>query len=218
MITRALVTAAVLSLVPLSARAHCDTLDGPVVKTARAALDANDVAPALAWVKPRHEQQVRAAFHKAVDARQRSPASHAESDRRFFETLVRLHRAGEGAPYTGLKAAVEGVGEAVQVADRGIEKSDGGEVERMLVEAVRSGLRDRLATVAARQPPGQDVAAGRAWVEAYVEYIHYVERLEAAAHGGGAHPNRPATLASSGNDRGPGSCDPGPRSFRGNPG
>jgi hypothetical protein len=44
----------VLVLVPTAARAHCDTLDGPVVKTARDALDAKDVRPVLACVAQAH--------------------------------------------------------------------------------------------------------------------------------------------------------------------
>ncbi|HYG67767.1 MAG TPA: DUF6448 family protein, partial [Anaeromyxobacteraceae bacterium] len=99
-----------LSLAPLAARAHCDTLDGPVVKTALTALDSGDVRPVLAWVKAGHEQEIKAAFAAARDARKRNPAAREASDHRFLETVVRVHRAGEGAPFTGLKAAGEGVG------------------------------------------------------------------------------------------------------------
>jgi hypothetical protein len=184
---RRVLLAAVLFAAPFAARPHCDTLDGPVVKTARAALDANDVAPVLAWVKPRHEQRIRDAFRSAMEARRRAPGSREASDRRFLESVVRLHREGEGARYEGLKPAGGGVGEAVQAADRAVERSDASEVEALLVEAVRSGLRERFAVLAAREPPGQDVAAGRAWVEAYVEWVHHVERLETAARGARGH-------------------------------
>jgi hypothetical protein len=176
-----------LSLLPSAARAHCDTLDGPVVKTARASLDSKDVRPVLAWVKPEHEAELRAAFHAALDARKAAPASSEASDRRFYETLVRVHRAGEGAPYEGLKPAGDGVGEGVRAADRAVESGDLARVEEHLVHGVRAGLRERFATLAARQPPGKDVAAGRAWVEAYVDYVHYVERLDGAIGAGGPH-------------------------------
>jgi hypothetical protein len=36
-------------LVPRIAGAHCDTLDGPVVMTAKAALEKGDVTPVLKW-------------------------------------------------------------------------------------------------------------------------------------------------------------------------
>lgn len=186
--TRAILTvAAFLSLAPAAARAHCDTLDGPVVKTAQTALETKDVAPVLAWVKPDGEAEIRAAFHEAVHARAASPATREASDRRFFEALVRVHRAGEGAEYTGLKPAGAGLTEGLRAADAGIEKKDAAAVERILAEAARSGVRSRFATLNALQPPGADVAAGRRWVEAYVEYVHYVERAEAALASGGAH-------------------------------
>jgi hypothetical protein len=185
--TAALAAALSLSLAPLSARAHCDTLDGPVVKTALVALDKGDVRPVLAWVKEGHDREIQSAFAKALEARKRQPASHEASDHRFLETLVRVHRAGEGAPYTGLKAAGEGVGAAVQAADLAIEKRSVAGVEHALAEEIRSGLDDRFATLSARQPPGADVAAGRAWVEAYVEYVHYVERLELLARTTAGH-------------------------------
>lgn len=186
--TTATVTiAAFLPLAPAAARAHCDTLDGPVVKTARAALDAKDVAPALAWVKPAGEAEIRAAFQAAVQARAARPASRQASDARFFETLVRVHRAGEGAEYTGLKPAGAGLTDGLKAADAGIEKGDAAAVERVLVEAARSGVRHRFAALSALRPPGADVAAGRRWVEAYVEYVHYVEGAERVLAGGGSH-------------------------------
>jgi hypothetical protein len=183
----AVVVAAFLSLVPLTASAHCDTLDGPLLETARKALDANDVPPVLAWVKPDGEKEIRAAFLKAVEARKKNPHARDTADHRFFETLVRVHRTGEGAAYTGLKPAGAGVTPALRAADTGIAAGNGSHVEHMLVEKVQSGLRERFAALSALQPPGADVAAGRKWVEAYVRYVHYVEGLEAAAGGAGAH-------------------------------
>lgn len=187
MTKRTMLVAAAALLLPLAARAHCDTMDGPVVKTALAALDANDVSPVLAWVKPPREQEIRAAFRKAIDARRAHGPAHEASDRRFLETVVRVHRAGEGAPYTGLKPAGSTLTAAVRAADVAVEAKDGSPVERMIVDAVASGLRQRFASLSALETPGSDVAAGRRWVDAYVEYVHYVERLEAAAGVAGAH-------------------------------
>jgi hypothetical protein len=56
-------------------------------------------------------------------------------------------------------------------------------VEKLLVEAVKSGLHERFARVRAHRPPADDVAVGRAWVEAYVPYVHYVEGVFQAAQG-----------------------------------
>ena len=97
------VGALVIAAVP--ARAHCDTEDGPVVSDAKAALTSGDVTPVLKWVRPADEPEIRTAFATTLAVRGNGDASRKLADRWFFETLVRVHRAGEGAPYTGLKPA-----------------------------------------------------------------------------------------------------------------
>jgi hypothetical protein len=176
--------AALLLAAPPAARAHCDTLDGPVVDTARRALDSGNVAPVLAWVRADDEAEIRSAFAQALAVRKLGGDARALADRWFFETVVRVHRAGEGAPYTGLKPAGADLGPAVVAADRAVAAGAGQPVEELLVRAVRDGVRARFAAVKAQKPPADDVAAGRRWVEAYVPYVHYVEAVHAAATGG----------------------------------
>jgi hypothetical protein len=160
---------------PTSARAHCDARDGPVARSAGRALQGGDPAPVLAWVRPADEAELRAAFQKARAERQQGGEARRLADTAFLETAVRLHRAGEGAPFTGLAPAGRDPGPAVTAADRAVASGDGAEVERLLRAAAERGLQRRLAAVRARQPPSADVAAGRAWVAAYVEWVHYVE-------------------------------------------
>jgi len=93
-----------LGLLPPLASAHCDTLSGPVVADAKQAISLNDVTPVLKWLKPGDEAEVRRVFAQTMKVRTLSPAARELADRFFFETLVRLHRAGEGAPYTGLRS------------------------------------------------------------------------------------------------------------------
>jgi hypothetical protein len=83
--------------------AHCDTLAGPVVTSARAALEQRNLQPLLKWVKPGAEAELKSAFDITLRVRTEGGAARELADRYFFETAVRLHRAGEGAPYTGLK-------------------------------------------------------------------------------------------------------------------
>ncbi len=177
----------VLALVslPTQSRAHCDGLDGPVVQAGRAALDSGRIGPALAWVRARDEAEIRRAFDHARAVRRLGPEAKALADRFFFETLVRVHRAAEGAPYTGLRPAGQGPGPAVTGADKALETGSASEVEKLLVESVRHGLRERFERVKALARPGDDVAKGRAWVEAYVPYVHWVEGVHAAATGHG---------------------------------
>ncbi len=186
------IVAGALLAVPALARAHCDTLDGPVVKTARSALETGKVAPVLAWVKARDEAEVKAAFEKARAARKLGPEARAVADTWFLETQVRLHRAGEGAPFTGLKPAGLDLGPAVPAADEAVDKGSAPEVEKLLVDAVRQGLRERFHRLHQLKKPGDDVAAGRAWVEAYVPWVHYVEGVYQAAAGKHAAHAEPA--------------------------
>jgi len=186
-------TSSVLALtltvvVPNTLWAHCDGLDGPVVKAAQKALETRNVALVLIWVQPDDEPAIRTAFDKTLAVRRLGPQALELADRYFFETLVRVHRAGEGAPYTGLKPAGRDLGPAIPAADLAI---DSGRVEpvvalfaRVMEEGIRQQFRE---VVAARNFKADDVGAGRRYVQAYVEFIHYVERLYEAiqtpAHG-----------------------------------
>ena len=171
-----------------AASAHCDTLDGPVVTSARKALESGDPNPALVWVQKHDEHEIRNALREAVAVRRAGGEAKALADRYFFETLVRVHRAGEGAPYTGLKPA--GKPEpAVAAADKSIETGRWEPVGKLITGRVHEGLDKRFNDVKAKKNfKPNDVAAGRAYVSAYVDYVHYVERLhEAAAAGAPAH-------------------------------
>ena len=107
-----------------SALAHCDTLDGPVISQARQALEKGDVKIVLPWVAADKEKEIREAFDLVVAVRGKGPKEKELADRYFFETLVRIHREGEGAPYTGLKAAGMDLGPAIPAADKALESGD----------------------------------------------------------------------------------------------
>jgi hypothetical protein len=176
----------ILALVPAAARGHCDTLDGPVVVTARTALEKGKVEPVLAWVAPGDEAEIRDAFARARSVRKGGKEARELADRWFFETVVRVHRAGEGAPFTGLKSA-ETLEPAVAAVDAFAAGGDAKRVEDLLVHAVREGLHAHLARLSAEKPPANDVAAGRRWVAAYVPFVHWAETVHTAATGAGGH-------------------------------
>jgi hypothetical protein len=163
---------------------HCDGMDGPVVTLARRALEAGNVNLVLPWVREQDEAEVREAFAHALAVRKLGGEAKDLADRHFFETLVRVHRAGEGAPYTGLKPAGRDLGPAIPAADRALEDGSIDKVLKVLNDAVRKGLHEHFhETVAHKRFEPNDVKAGRDYVEAYVPYIHYVERLWQAASG-----------------------------------
>lgn len=164
------------------ALAHCDTMDGPVVKAARKALDAGNVNYALIWVQPKDEAELRRAFEKSRAVAGFGPEAKQMADRYFFETLVRIHRAGEGAPYSGLRPAGLDLGPAIPAADAALRGGSPEAVTKLLTGAVSKGLKQHFDDVARKRDyKPDDVAAGREYVEAYVQYVHYVERLYEAA-------------------------------------
>jgi hypothetical protein len=182
----ALVAATLILLAagPRTALAHCDTVNGPVVTDAKEALDSGDITPVLKWLKPDAEPEVRAAFDKTLVVRKGSPAARELADTWFFETLVRVHRAGEGAPYTGLKPAGTIVEPGIEAADHALASGSIDPLVKDLTAAIDASVREhfRHAADAAREKD-VSVQAGREYVEAYVQFIHYVERLHQEATG-----------------------------------
>jgi hypothetical protein len=177
----AILTAIIASCVPALAGAHCDTLSGPVIADAKRALERNDVTPALKWVRPTDEGEIREAFARTLKARNASPAAKEVADLYFFETLVRIHRAGEGAPFTGLKAANE-IDPGIELADQALEDGSVEKVARTLTAQVDAGIRTRFERVsAARKTSERSVAAGREFVAQYVDYVHFVENIQTLA-------------------------------------
>lgn len=163
---------------PDPARAHCDGLDGPVVTLARQALTSGNVNRVLPWVPESDEPEIRHAFDHAVAVRKLGADARQLADRYFFETLVRVHRASEGAPYTGLKPAGIDLGPAIPAADRALETGAIDDVEKLLTDAIHAGLRRHFKRASERRDFDPDnVKAGRLYVEAYVPYVHYVEGI-----------------------------------------
>jgi hypothetical protein len=179
-----------LAVIAAPARAHCDGLDGPVAKAGMEALQGGKIDPALAWVQPDGEAELRRAFTEARTVRALGPEARALADRSFLETLVRIHRAGEGEPYTGLKPAGRDLGPAIPAADAAAETGSTAKLEALLTADVREGLKRRIAKVNDLRPHASHGAeAGRAYVAAYVDFLHYAEKLHelAAVAPGHAH-------------------------------
>jgi hypothetical protein len=177
-----LVFLAVLLLPKNMLYAHCDTMNGPVVKAAQKALETGDVNLVLVWVQKSDEAQIEEAFQKTLAVRKLSLEAKQLADMYFFETLVRIHRAGEGVAYTGLKPAETQVDPGIEAADKALEKGSAEELLKSVTEAVHHGIHEQFTNAMAKQNfKKDDIAAGREYVKAYVEFIHYVERLYQAA-------------------------------------
>src|SRR5512140_1452137 len=161
-----------------NALAHCDTLDGPVVNLARQALAKGDVKIILPWVAADKEAEIKKAFELTMAVRGKGEKEKELADMYFFETLVRVHRDGEGAPYTGLKPAGRDLGPAIPAADKAIETGAVEPLVKVITSESANGIRELFQKVTtAKKFNAEDVRAGREYVKAYVEFVHYVEGL-----------------------------------------
>jgi hypothetical protein len=174
-------------LVPHWASAHCDSLDGPVVNDARLALEKGEIAPVLKWVQAEHEEEVGRAFAQARKVRDLGPEAKTLADRYFFETVVRVHREGEGAAYTGLKPAGT-IDPPIAKADAALAAGSVDQLADAISAHVGKAMRERFAhALDARKRADESVQAGREFVEAYVQYVHFVEGIVGVVHGEHAH-------------------------------
>ena len=185
-ITPVLAAAVVWLLLPLPVFAHCDAVDGPVVKAAIAALQKGDVTPVLKWVASAQEAELRAAFEEARAVRAAGARAQALADRYFFETVVRLHRQSEGEPYTGVKPAGQ-IAPDLAEADRAIASGTSEHLVHAMIAKTTKELQARFAGARERRARADEsLEAGRHYVAAYVAFMHYVEQL-AALGGAGEH-------------------------------
>lgn len=155
--------------------AHCDSLDGPVIEDARTALNKQSLKPVLKWIGPTDEKDLTAAFNDTLEVRGESPRARKLADKYFFETLVRLHRTTEGAPYTGLKP-VGSASAAAQAADKALAEGKVDALAQKLGENVTNFVskqfQDTLENADAESVPG-----GRQFVANYVRYVHAIEEI-----------------------------------------
>ena len=173
---------------------RCDSMDGPVVKAAIRALDSGDVTAILPFVPEEGEAEVTDAFDKVTKLRAQGPEAREVADRHFFETVVRIHRAGEGAPFTGLKPAGLGHGPVVPVAEKAIEEGSAEDLVKLLTDTVAEQLRERFERVMRHKreaAEGGGVKQMREYVETMLGLEVYSHKLfecaHAEPHGKGAH-------------------------------
>lgn len=181
------ILAAALAVFPAApALAHCDSTRGPVIPEAQAALDHADVTPVLKWVDEASEAEIRATFEQAQVVRATSPEARQLADQYFLETLVRLHRASEGAPYTGITESP--VDPIIAMADEALANGSADEMIRRINRHLAQSIQEKFQLVSeARARKDDNVESGREFVAAYVDYVHYVEGVHDAIVSAGAH-------------------------------
>lgn len=153
-------------------------------------MEKEDVNLILPYVKEDASADVTAAFEKALRARKANAAAREVADLYFYETAVRLHRAGEGAPYTGLKPAGLDVGPVIPVAEKAIESGSPDALIRTLTDTLRHEVQHRFERMQhLRDHRPDDVAKAREYVEAMLGlevYSHQLyQAMKSSPHEGG---------------------------------
>jgi hypothetical protein len=159
--------------------AHCDTMDGPVIADAKKAITEKNVNYVLKWVRPQDEAEIKYAFNLSMKVRILSPEAKELSDKYFFETLVRVHRNGEGVPFTGVKPSGTPIDEKILAADKSIEIGNLSPLNNMVPKEKQPELTERFKKVMSlRNFDVNNVEAGREYIEAYVQFFHFAEGEE----------------------------------------
>jgi hypothetical protein len=177
LITLMVTAVLVVLMTAWTARTHCDTEDGPIIPQIRASLDSGDITPLLKWLRPDDEQEIRDLFVRVRAIRSRSEEAREIGDRLFIETFIRLHRAGEGAGFTGIKPTGTTAPIFAEL-DEALESGSAEALADKIAAEVRASIVtrfDRALELSKHQD--ESVEAGREFVEAYITYMHFVEGL-----------------------------------------
>ncbi|MCB2412218.1 DUF6448 family protein [Demequina sp. TTPB684] len=170
------ITTLLAHLRPTDVEAHCDTADGPAATDGRKALDTGNINHALKWIPAEGEDELRGVFSKALRVRTLGADAGDLADRLFLETLVRLHRMGEGVGFTGVQPTGTAIDPVVKAADEALAFGTDDRLLPMVPEERREELHRRFhAANAAASFDADDVAAGRRYLAAYVDFFKFAE-------------------------------------------
>lgn len=182
----------ILTAGAIPALAHCDSYDGPTVKDALKALETNNVNLVLKWIDEEQEDEIISLFNKTYSLRNGDAEIYSIVEKHFLETLVRLHRETEGAPFTGLKPAGT-TQKIILLSDQALKENDIDGLLEKLYDHIGTVLRGKYNKVAALDPIKDETPEkGREYVAAYVDYTHSLEAIHniidgGSRHGGSAH-------------------------------
>jgi hypothetical protein len=162
---------------------HCDAIDGPVVRAAMKALEAEDVTIILPYVQKKDEEEVRRAFARVIPLRKDGALSREVAELHFFETVVRVHRAGEGEGFTGLKPAGLSAGPVIPVVERAIEAGSPEQLVQTLTGMVEEATREKFSRMLELQAQStKSVDDAREYVEAMLGLQVWAHKLYLGVH------------------------------------
>lgn len=156
--------------------AHCDTMEGPLITDAKKAISQNNVNIVLKWVPAASEAEIKDVFSQIMKVRVLNNDAKDLADKYFFDTLVRIHRNGEGVAFTGVKPVGTPIDEKVKAADKSIEVGNLAPLKGLVPKDDMPELTERFKKVMLlRNFDVNDVEAGREYIEAYVQFFKFAE-------------------------------------------
>ncbi len=171
--------AAIIVMMPMTASAHCDTMDGPTVADGYKAIESNNVNYVLKWIQPDYEDEITDIFNLSMKVKDFSPEAKELAEQYFFSELVRMHRAGEGAPFDGLKPSGTTIDEKVLAADKSLVVGNLSPLDGMIEEEKMPELEERFENVMALKDfDVNNLEEGREYIEAYVKFFKFAEGEE----------------------------------------
>jgi hypothetical protein len=167
---------------------HYDTRNGPVMKAAKIALETGNVNYVLIWVPEESENQLKNLLEKTFCKRRDGKDVQDVTIDWYFKTVSRLHRSGERVLYTCIKSEGLDENQIVVNLERAIEIGDVEEIMGGIPNTREGNLRQRLRNVMdKRNYDVNNIAAGRAYVSAFIDFIVYVHNLSASIPGEEGH-------------------------------
>lgn len=175
---------AVVLLTPVTAYAHCDTMDGPTASDGMKALESGNINYALKWIAPEFEAELTEVFELSRKVRVLNEDAKELADRFFIESLVRIHRAGEGAPFEGVKPHGTAIDPKIAAADQSLEAGNLSPLSGMIEPDIQAELEDKFRrAMNLRNYDVNDLAAAREYIEAYVQFFKLAEGEEHEEYG-----------------------------------
>ncbi len=159
--------------------AHCDTMDWPVIMAARKSLETKNPNYFLIWVQKKDETIILEEFNKALSQRQTNPENSENIDKKFFESLVKIHREWEWAEYTWLKPAWSITNPVVILWDKSFETKNSSELEEYFSKNITNQIKNRFQEVIEKQNYAlNDIEAWREYIAEYITFLHWAEWVD----------------------------------------
>lgn len=157
---------------------HCDAVEGPVVKAAQKAISTGNINHVLIWVRAEDENELKDLFKRVQSVSKLNKEAATLAQDYFYETVVRIHRMGEGVGYTGIKPAGYEPEPGILAADEALEHKSVETILHHTGEKHHAHVKELFGDVVSKSSFAvDDLKAGREYVAKYVTFIHYIESL-----------------------------------------